>query len=90
MSIASNELYAAMFAALLLGGIPLLVAAGIGLVIAILQAATQIQDQTLPQTAKLLAIAIVLLVFGGLLALPLRIQTERIFDELPVIAGRAR
>jgi type III secretion protein S len=90
MAQVGGELYGAMFAALLLGGIPLLVAAGIGLVIAILQAATQVQDQTLPQTAKLLAIALVLLVFGGLLALPLRIQTERIFNELPTIAGRGR
>jgi type III secretion protein S len=90
MNAVGGELYAAMVAALLLGGIPLVVAAGIGLIISILQAATQVQDQTLPQTAKLLAIALVLLVFGGLLALPLKIQAERIFGGIAVYAGRAR
>jgi type III secretion protein S len=90
MDAVGGELYAAMVAAMLLGGIPLLVAAGIGLLISILQAATQVQDQTLPQTAKLLAIALVLLVFGGLLAMPLKIQAERIFAGIAVYAGRAR
>jgi flagellar biosynthetic protein FliQ len=43
---------------------PLLMAMSIGLVIAILQAATQVQEQTLTFAPKLIAIAVALLIFA--------------------------
>jgi type III secretion protein S len=65
---------------------PLLVAMIVGLVVAVLQSATQIQDQTLPLTVKLVAVAVVLAVFGQALTRPLVQYTTRIFDDFPYIA----
>lgn len=64
---------------------PLLAALVVGLVISILQAATQIQDSTLPQIFKLFA------AFGVLIALsPLLIGSvvelgERVFTDFPLL-----
>ena len=62
---------------------PLLVAMAIGLLIAILQAATQIQDQTLPLTVKVIAVGMTLAIFGGVLTQPLFQHARRIFEEFP-------
>lgn len=43
----------------------LIVSLGIGLIISIFQAATQIHEQTLTFVPKLIAIAVILLVLGG-------------------------
>ncbi|MCL1881703.1 MAG: flagellar biosynthesis protein FliQ [Oscillospiraceae bacterium] len=61
---------------------PMLIAAmGIGLVIAILQAATQIQEQTLSFAPKLIGISIALLVFGPWMM-------QQIIDYVTFIFGR--
>jgi len=65
--------------------IPLIVAAIAGFMIALLQAITQIQDQTLPQTAKLAAVGFVLVVFGGFLMRPLMALTIQIFSNLHLL-----
>lgn len=73
----------AMLTALMLAG-PLLVAALlVGLLVSVLQAVTQIQEQTLSFVPKLLAIALVLLV-----ALPWMLQvmiryTVELFRSIP-------
>lgn len=87
MELVGQHLIWSMVWSLLLAGVPLIIAAGIGLLIAILQAATQIQDQTLPQTVKLFAIAFILLALGGVLSAPLIGQAKSILDDLPRIAG---
>ncbi|MGB0213677.1 efflux RND transporter permease subunit, partial [Algiphilus sp.] len=51
-----------MAAVAVLAGIPLAVATLAGVVISFLQAITQIQDQTLPQTVKIVAIALTFIV----------------------------
>ncbi len=59
---------------------PLISAMTVGLVVGILQAVTQVQDQSLPIAFKLLVV-IVVLVFGGpLLVVPLVRQSEQLFD----------
>jgi type III secretion protein S len=50
-----------------------------GLLVAILQAATQIQDQTLPQTVKLLVVVGVFAVMAGALFTPLATYAEDIY-----------
>ena len=65
---------------------PLIVAMVAGLVIAILQSATQIQDQTLPLTVKVIFVGLVLAIFGPVLTRPLIDYTNRIFEEFPYIA----
>jgi len=59
---------------------PLISAMTVGLVVGILQAVTQVQDQSLPIAFKLLVV-IVVVVFGGpLLVVPLVRQSEQLFD----------
>jgi len=69
----------------ILAGIPLAAATLFGMLISIFQAITQIQDQTLSQTVKIVAIALVLLTFGGALTAPLMNSTNKIFTDFPTV-----
>jgi type III secretion protein S len=62
------------------------VAATVGLAVGLLQAVTQIQDQSLPQTLKLVAILVTIGVIGPWLASSLVHETRNIFDQFPAIA----
>jgi type III secretion protein S len=64
----------------------LAVAAGVGLTVGLLQAVTQIQDQSLPQTMKLVAILVTIAIFGSALSTALVRETRSIFDSFPRIA----
>lgn len=55
----------AMLLAVLLSAIPVLAAMAVGLVVSVIQAATQIQEQTLTVVPKILAVFLVLAI-GGL------------------------
>ena len=66
-------------------GPPLLAALVIGLVVSVLQAATQIQDQTLPQTFKLVAVFAALVVLGPLVVGSMVELGERVFVEFPYV-----
>lgn len=68
--------------AIYLSGIPLLVATVVSFALAMLQAMTQIQDQTLSQTVKIASIILVFLFAGGVLVHPLIVRTEHLFDQL--------
>ena len=70
-----------MLNVVLLAGVPLAVATVAGLTVSIFQAVTQIQDQTLSQTVKIIAISVVLLVFGGALVGPLLQNTHELFSN---------
>lgn len=77
----------AMLMALALGGPLLLVALVVGLLVSILQAVTQIQEQTLAFVPKLVAVGLVFLV-----GLPWMLQlavnfTAELFRSLPSIAA---
>jgi type III secretion protein S len=67
---------------------PLLAALTVGLTVGLLQAATQIQDQMLPQTMKLLTVVAVLALFLPVLSYPLVEHTKRIFTEFPALTAR--
>ena len=54
----------ALLVAALIALPPLLVATAVGAAVAILQAATQVQEQTLTMLPKMLAVAAMLVVFG--------------------------
>lgn len=70
-----------MIDVVILAGVPLAVATILGLVIAFFQAITQIQDQTLSQTAKIAAITVTLFAFGGTLTTPLLTASRTLFDD---------
>ncbi|MEO0330014.1 MAG: flagellar biosynthetic protein FliQ, partial [Pseudomonadota bacterium] len=59
---------------------PLLVATAVAFIVGLLQAVTQIQEQTLPQTIKILVIGFVLIVFGSALTAPLYNASDEIFS----------
>jgi type III secretion protein S len=80
--------YEALWLVLLLSGPTVVVASLVGLVVAIVQAATQLQEQTLQYTVKFVAIAITLFATGAFLAGSLQNFGDRIFAEFPSIVRR--
>lgn len=60
--------YQCLYLILLLSAPPILISMFFGLFVAIFQAATQIQEQTLSFTVKLVAVILVLMIFGGFLS----------------------
>ena len=64
--------------------LPMLVAGlGVGLVVSVLQAVTQIQEMTLTFVPKVVAVALVLLVAGPWMANTLIAFTEELFARIP-------
>lgn len=75
-----EQLNAFLIAAVVFAGPPLGAATLLGLIVALFQAVTQIQDQTLAQTVKIVIVVAVFLTMGGLLAGPLVEATALVFD----------
>lgn len=57
--------YQALILILLLSGPPIIISTILGLVVAVFQAATQIQEQTLSFTVKLFAVIFTIIFLGG-------------------------
>lgn len=67
---------------------PILVATlAVGLVVSVVQSATQIQEQTLSFVPKLLVAAVVLVVTGAWTLRVLTGFTREIFDTVPTLLG---
>lgn len=79
----ATEIGTSIVATFFLAGPILGIAAIFGFLIAIIQAATQIQEQTIAQIIKIFAIAFILLVFGRALAIPLVEHSAHIFNDFP-------
>ena len=60
-----DSLFEAAFLVLLLSGIPLAVSSAVGLLIAVIQSATQIQEQTISFAVKLLSVSLTIFVLSG-------------------------
>lgn len=73
--------YQALLMILILSGPPILISMAVGLFVAILQAATQIQEQTLSFTVKLIAVIFTLLLLGGWLGGQIVQFTNTIFKN---------
>ncbi|MDR0669240.1 MAG: flagellar biosynthesis protein FliQ [Treponema sp.] len=65
----------------------LFVALTVGLLVAILQATTSIQEQTLTFVPKVVAILLVLMFLGGWMFSHLRDYTFQLFEMIPDMAG---
>ncbi len=76
-----NQLYIILYNAAILSGPPLLAATVLGVTVAIFQAVTQIQDQSLPQTIKIVAIAFVIVSFGSILGAPFFQASSNLFSN---------
>jgi type III secretion protein S len=75
----------ALWLVLLLSAPPVVVAALVGLVIAFLQAATQIQEQTFQYVAKFFAIVLTIFLTASLLGGTLFHYADRLFSEFAVL-----
>lgn len=73
----------ALMTVLLLSAPALLVAIVVGFGVGLIQALTQIQDQTLPQAVKLVAVMLMLLVIGPLLAGQVANLAGQMLDNFP-------
>jgi type III secretion protein S len=79
---ALESLKQALWLVLLLSGPPIVAATLVGLVIAVLQAATQIQEQTVQFLFKLIAVGVALLVSATLLGGSLMRFAEQMLTAL--------
>ncbi|NGX48797.1 MAG: Flagellar biosynthetic protein FliQ [Candidatus Anoxychlamydiales bacterium] len=75
--------YQALILILILSGPPILISMVLGLLVAIFQAATQIQEQTLSFTVKLFAVVITLMLLGGWLSAQIIQYANTIFRNFP-------
>lgn len=75
--------YQALILILILSGPPILISTILGLFVAVFQAATQIQEQTLSTMVKLVAVVLTLLVLGGWLGAQVMQYTSNIFVNFP-------
>ncbi len=79
--------YQALLLILILSGPPILISMTLGLFVAIFQAATQIQEQTLSFTVKLVAVILTLLLLGGFLSGQIIQFASTIFNNFPKWQG---
>lgn len=64
---------------------PLIVAAIVGFIVALFQGVTQIQDQSLPITLKILIVGATFLLFGASLASPVVILADEALRIFPTV-----
>jgi flagellar biosynthetic protein FliQ len=83
----SGIMASAIFQILLLAGPILIIALIVGLVIAILQATTSIQEQTLTFVPKIAAIMLTLALLAGWMFATLGEYTKDLFSLIPGMAG---
>jgi type III secretion HrpO family protein len=75
--------YQGMLLILILSAPPILVSMFFGIIVAIFQAATQIQEQTLAFTIKLVAVTLTLMFLGGWLGAQIMAFANDIFVNFP-------
>ena len=75
--------YKALILILIISGPPIIISMVLGLLVAIFQAATQIQEQTLSFTIKLFAVIITLIVLGDWLGSQILHFANTIFTNFP-------
>lgn len=78
----------ALWLVLILSAPPIVAASIVGLVVAVIQSATQLQEQTLQYTAKFVAIVLTLFLTASLLGGSLYRFGDRVFTEFPAMVRR--
>lgn len=78
----------ALWYVLFLSAPPIILAAVVGLVIAFVQAATQLQEQTLQYVAKFFAVVLTIFVTASLLGTGLYTFTDDVFSNLATTVRR--
>lgn len=75
--------YQGLLLILILSAPPILVSMFFGIIVAVFQAATQIQEQTLSFTIKLVAVTLTLMFLGGWLGMQIMTFASNIFTHFP-------
>lgn len=75
--------YEALYLVLILSAPPIIISLVFGLIVAIFQAATQIQEQTLSFTVKLLTAILTIMVMGGWMSFQIMQYALHIFKNFP-------
>jgi len=78
----------ALWLVLLLSAPPVAVAAIVGMVIAFIQAATQLQEQTFQYAVKFFAIVLTIFITASLLGGSLYHFSDRLFTEFPALVSQ--
>ena len=84
---AITELRAGLELALLVGGPLLVVVLGVGVLVGLVQAATQINEPTVAFVAKAVAITVALAAMGGWLLGQMVEYTIALFQRIPQLVG---
>ncbi len=66
---------------------PIIVASLVGILVSLLQALTQVQEQTLSFAIKLIAVAVTIVAMSGLLGAQMLDYTLKLFNDFPQIVG---
>lgn len=74
-----------MMLVLLLSLPPIIVASVVGIIVSLLQALTQVQEQTLPFAIKLIAVAVTIAAMAGVLGGEMLNYTQQIFTGFPAL-----
>ena len=80
--------YQALWLVLVLSAPPVVVAALVGLLIALIQAATQIQEQTLQYALKFFVIVVVIFLTASLMGGSLYRFADRVMTEFPALVKK--
>lgn len=78
-----QQAYQGLLLILILSAPPILISLFFGILVAIFQAATQIQEQTLSFTIKLVAVTLTLMILGGWLGAQIMAFSLNIFANFP-------
>ncbi|ASJ70513.1 type III secretion system export apparatus subunit SctS [Granulosicoccus antarcticus] len=77
----------ALWLVIILAGPPVVVAALVGILIAFVQAATQLQEQTFQYAAKFFSIVATIFLTASLIGSSLYRFADRIFTDFPMLVG---
>jgi type III secretion protein S len=78
----------ALWLVLVLSALPIIAASIVGLLVAFLQAATQMQEQTLAYTVKFITIALTLFLTASLIGSSLTHFADQLFTRIPQLSVR--
>jgi type III secretion protein S len=82
---ALHQITESMMLVMLLSMPPILVASVVGIVISLIQALTQIQEQTLSFAIKLIAVAVTIAAMAGMLGSEMLVYTLKLFNDFPAM-----
>ena len=82
---ALHQITESMMLVMLLSMPPILVASVVGSVISLIQALTQIQEQTLSFAIKLIAVAVTIAAMAGMLGSEMLVYTLKLFNDFPAM-----